>query len=165
MSVDFKLGNPAMTSLLFKNTTNSFTKFALYTFDASSSLITLDLSYITLTNCSYFDLTNSSALTKLILKVGSTFNSIVNFTNCDNLSSYLNTTNFGIAAALIYTNTNSSMTAAEVNRELVILDSSGYSNGSCVLTGNAAPDSISGGYNGTVAKANLISKGWTVTTA
>jgi hypothetical protein len=63
---------------------------------------------------------------------------------------------------------NNGMTTTEVNHILVDLDSisvSGYTTRSINLGGtNAAPDSSSGGYNGTAAKSSLQSKGFSVTT-
>ena len=63
---------------------------------------------------------------------------------------------------------NNSMSATDVNHILVDLDSissGGFTGRTIILNGsNAAPDGISGGYDGLTAKANLITKGFTVTT-
>ena len=61
-----------------------------------------------------------------------------------------------------------SMTAAEVNQMLVDADtiSDGLYTGRTIIADgtNASPDGTSGGFDGLTAKANLISKGFTVTT-
>lgn len=62
---------------------------------------------------------------------------------------------------------NNGMTAAEVNHILVDLDTdanSSYTGRSINIGGtNAAPDSSSGGYDGSAAVTSLVSKGFTVT--
>lgn len=69
-----------------------------------------------------------------------------------------------------------SMTTSEVNHILSDLDTisslnysgwtstSGTTSGYINISSNSAPDGSSGGYNGTGATINLISKGWTVIT-
>jgi hypothetical protein len=63
---------------------------------------------------------------------------------------------------------NNGLLAAEVNKMLYDIDTlatSGYTSRFVSFIGtNAAPDSSSGGYNGTAAKASLQSKGFTVYT-
>tara|TARA_R100001594_G_scaffold24016_4_gene47026 strand:- start:319 stop:1671 length:1353 start_codon:yes stop_codon:yes gene_type:complete len=63
---------------------------------------------------------------------------------------------------------SNSWTTAIVNQVLVDLDtisSGGYIGRQITIDGtNAAPDGTSGGYDGLTAKANLITKGFTVTT-
>ena len=60
------------------------------------------------------------------------------------------------------------MTAAEVNQILVDLDTNStnaFTNRIISIAGtNAAPDTTSGGLNGSAAKTNLVGKGFTVTT-
>lgn len=61
-----------------------------------------------------------------------------------------------------------SLDASNVNKILVDLDTnstSGFTGRFIVLSGNTAPDGTSGGFDGITAKANLITKGFTVTTA
>lgn len=55
---------------------------------------------------------------------------------------------------------------AHINEILVRFDAAGAVNGTLNISGgtNAAPDGTSGGFDGVTAKANLIGKGWTVTT-
>lgn len=65
-----------------------------------------------------------------------------------------------------FSNASPGLTAAQVNQALVELDAimTGSFTGTVTLTGsNAAPDTTSGGYNGTAAKASIIGKGRTVT--
>lgn len=71
---------------------------------------------------------------------------------------------------------NNSMTTADVNHILSDFDlisnlnysgwtsTSGTSSGYIDISLNSAPDGSSGGYNGTGATINLISKGWTIIT-
>lgn len=81
---------------------------------------------------------------------------------------------FTISDACYYfrVDNNAITNAADINRILVAFDEAGRvitapsgSNGVINLNGgtNAAPDNSSGGLDGLAAKANLISKGWTVT--
>jgi hypothetical protein len=78
---------------------------------------------------------------------------------------FINIASFALATRHVgfqWTFTNHGMTAAEVNRFLCDVDSITVASSSgtiSILTSNAAPDSSSGGYNGTAAKASLISKG------
>jgi hypothetical protein len=61
-----------------------------------------------------------------------------------------------------------SLDATNVNKILVDLDTnstSGFTGRFIDLSGNTAPDGTSGGFDGITAKANLITKGFTVTTA
>lgn len=64
---------------------------------------------------------------------------------------------------------NNGMTAAQVNKILVDLDTnatSGFTGRSIQLSGtNSAPDGTSGGLDGVTAKDNLITKNFTVTTS
>lgn len=63
---------------------------------------------------------------------------------------------------------NMSLTAAEVNENLVNLDNASFgpgASGTILIDGtNAAPDGTSGGFDGLTAKSNLIADGYTVTT-
>ena len=61
---------------------------------------------------------------------------------------------------------NALTTAAHINEILVRADAAGAVNGLLNVSGgtNAAPDGSSGGFDGLTARANLIGKGWTVTT-
>lgn len=62
--------------------------------------------------------------------------------------------------------TNQLTNPAHINEILVRFDLAGAVNGTLNISGgtNAAPDGTSGGFDGVTAKANLIGKGWTVTT-
>ncbi len=58
-------------------------------------------------------------------------------------------------------------TAAEINEMLVMLDNMSTIGFTCTIScggTNAAPDAVSGGFNGLAAKASLIAKGRTVNT-
>lgn len=82
-------------------------------------------------------------------------------------ATYYDITMLGFTSSATIEFQNNSMTAAEINHLLVDLDSIlGAGTGTIRLAGtNAAPDGSSGGYDGTTAKANLIIKGWSVTTS
>lgn len=75
-------------------------------------------------------------------------------------------TNFDInsSSLLVY---NCSLDVVEVNKFLVTVNAGctgGFTGRSLNISGNTAPDGTSGGYDGTTAKSDLISKGWSVTT-
>ena len=86
------------------------------------------------------------------LSVAPNFNDVPNATEINNSSIFLH---------------NCSLDVVNVNKILVDLDTNStnsFTGRSINLSGNTAPDGSSGGFDGLTAKANLISKGFTVTT-
>lgn len=82
---------------------------------------------------------------------------------------YTDITNLTLSSAItLLTFKNNSMTAAEVNQILVDMDATLPNSGTGTITmdgTNAAPDTTSGGFNGSAAATNLASEGYSVTTS
>ena len=112
---------------------------------------------------------SSGQATAVILPSSS---STIRYIYCDNTD--ISTINFTVAPNATEQNDfelrafNNNMTAAEVNQILVDLDTNStnaFTNRIISIAGtNAAPDTTSGGLNGSAAKTNLVGKGFTVTT-
>jgi len=89
------------------------------------------------------------------------------FDDCK-LSTYVNlTTISGITHNNIDIRANSNfIPTAGVNQMLYDLDNMGWTGGTFWIQGgtNGAPDGFSGGYDGTGATANLLTKGWSLST-
>ena len=123
---------------------------------------THDLSNIKLTN--KFEAFSNPNLTQITHSTvaGQEIN-IYNVHNCD-----LNVLEFEkltLQNNCIINFSDNNMTAAEINENLTKIDSDGAIDGTLTANGtNAAPDTTSGGFNGTAAITNLQSKGWTVVT-
>jgi hypothetical protein len=157
--------NSQITNILFPNTletgVNNVTSLGVNNCNLTG---TLDLSMFTkftggfscssnpnLTNVIFPTLIVTEPITNL--NMGSCNLGVINFTPLNN------TVRSGIVISL----QSNMMTAAEVNENLVNLDATGWVNCTLNIAGNnAAPDTTSGGFNGTAAIANLILKGWTV---
>lgn len=137
----------------------------------NSSLSILDLQPLTLLD--YFRAKNCSSFTTTTLYTGAGFTmSHFEVTNCN--WDYANPNNyFTRTPTLSRVNdctiilTYNGLTVSEINKILVDIDTdaiSGFTGRSIDLSNNSAPDSSSGGYNGTAAKASLITKGFNVIT-
>ena len=84
------------------------------------------------------------------------------------MNGFENYTNFDTIQCTVWA-FNNNLPASEINKILVTVDNGstiGFASRQCWLYGgtNAAPDGSSGGYDGVTAKANLITKGWSVNT-
>lgn len=141
-------------------------------FNSMPNVQTIDISNGTLVTgkCKHY---NNVSLTSIIypnitLPLPNTLNYIQPYNNpllgyC-NIADMANVTNRD--SMLIYVQDNN-MTSAEVNQTLVELDNDalGTYTGRTINIGgtNAAPDSSSGGYDGSAAVTSLVTKGFTVT--
>lgn len=133
---------------------------------------TLDLSMFTnYRSDAYVYLHNNSSMDGVTMPV-STTGSFVNYYGYGNKNTFyispsIHPSMTNINNGIINFTTNG-WSATQVNQFLVEIDnisSSGYTGRNIQVGGsNAAPDSSSGGYNGTAAKASLQSKGFTVLT-
>ncbi len=138
----------------------STTVYTVNTFtlsNQSSSLTTLDLSMLDLGG-SVSVQANSSLNT---LTLGTQPNGLTSLeaTFCD--LTPIDFSNVGNSDGITIQLQSNTMTSAEVNEQLVILDNTGWIDGILNITfGNSAIDSASGGFNGTAAASNLTGKGW-----
>lgn len=162
---DQNTNNPSFSlTYELKNVTlqlNSFSKIISLTFDNQYIIGNLDLSK--LINTTNFVLSTNNELT------GLTFPSTtVSITNIQLSGCNLGVLNWedlsGQTSDNITINmSDNSMIADEVNETLVKLDNNGWGSGTTIIWGNnIEADTNSGGFNGLVAKNNLITKGWTV---
>ena len=123
---------------------------------------TLDLSNIKLTNLFYLhfnpnltQITHSTVAGQVV--------SVYNVHNCD--LSVLEFEKLTLQNNCDIDFSDNNMTTAEINENLTKIDSDGAIDGTLTANGtNAAPDTTSGGFNGTAAITSLQSKGWTVVT-
>lgn len=131
-----------------------------------NSFTTIDFTNVWLNNVN--TISGMPSLTSII--IGTVNGNIGTFNHSNNNLGVVNYGNIGWninnASLLAFSN---GMTAAEVNEILVGIDTvatSGFTGRSINIAGsNAAPDSSSGGFNGTAAVASLISKGFSMTTS
>jgi len=151
------------------NITNPTTATVMTNYDLSGSGVTTnDLTGLT-GLAGIFDVNTSGNLNALILPASTQTFSLFDCYNCDlDYFDLTPLTNLTEATSVFINLGNNSMTAEEVNHFLVDLDAmstGGFLTRTIKIDGsNAAPDGSSGGYDGTTAKANLISKSFTVTT-
>lgn len=132
-------GNTGVTSYNFPSSPNVITSLGI---NSNTSITSLDLSTLTIQSGSNILLSDNSNLSSIILP-----------------GAYL-------GPVTSWQLENCALTTASVNYVLDFIDTKGWTGGILNLggTGNSAPDGSSGGYDGTAAKANLITKSWTVTT-
>jgi len=157
--------NPNLTSITFPTSTVDFDDARLDNCDLTG---TIDVSGMNLQG--NFDISNNPNLTNVVNPSNS--NTFISYDcgSCTSLGHIDMTPLSGLFDSASCTTSffDCGMTAAEVNEMLVDFDnnSSGSISGRVLgLTGgNAAPDSISGGFDGLAAKASLILKGYTVNT-
>jgi hypothetical protein len=131
--------NTGVTSYTLPASTNAIDTLGV---NGNASLPSVDLSTLTIQSGSTILLSDNSSLTSMVLP------------------------NTFLGPATSWQIQNCLLTAGSVNYILDFIDTKGWTGGTLNLggTGNSAPDGSSGGYNGTAAKANLITKSWTVTT-
>jgi hypothetical protein len=152
--------NPNLTSITNPVSTEIFTWYYIYDCDITG---TFDMSMLTGLSERFYAYRNSN-LTSIINPPSNEVMTQYFAYLCD--LGYIDFTVFtgandGISIRL----DNNNMSTAEVNHILVDLDNTGWINGILRMEGtNSAPDGSSGGYDGTTAKSNLITSGWTVTT-
>jgi hypothetical protein len=157
--------NGYITSVTNPTTAGVFTTYNVSRNDLTG---TLDLSGLTGLGGTVQIGINSN-LTNVVCPVTTQTFTIFNVESCDvgyfDLSPMSNLTEVNNVTISIKSN---SLTASEVNQFLVDLDTmstNAYTGRTITIDGtNAAPDGSSGGYDGTTAKANLITKGFTVQT-
>ncbi|MFW9965403.1 MAG: hypothetical protein ACFFCX_17655 [Candidatus Sifarchaeia archaeon] len=155
--------NANLTGITFPTSTVAFTDMRVY----NTGLTSVDFS--SLSGFAGRIEFNNNALTSVTFPVTSA--TFTNFLFQDNSSlGFIDFTNLtGLLAANVSINVRSiNATATQMNQMLVDLDNLPYSASGTpqiVMDGtNAAPDGTSGGLDGLTAKANLISKGASVTT-
>jgi len=160
LSSDFRAANnPLLTSISFPTNNNVFTIFRVN----KCNLNVLDLS--TLTGIGTLLVADQNPnMTSLLLPSSSEIFTQIFIGNCD--LGYVDFTVLtGLNDGIEIFASNNNMIAEEVNHILVDLDNKGWVNGEVFIAGsNAAPDGVSGGFDGLTAKSNLILKGWVVTT-
>ena len=153
--------NNSVTDIIFPTSSVAISDLIAYNMD---SLTDIDITGLTnLTGDVRFSGNNSQTRLRLPATSGT----------MQRLRLYSNDLGYEDMSGLTFQSTNieiridsNSMTATEVNHWLVDMDTVlGTGTGTIKTDGsNAAPDGTSGGYDGLTAKANLISKGYTVTT-
>lgn len=154
--------NSNLNSITFSSTGNGF----LSNFNVSScNLSSLDLSNLSFGGAVSL---NNNILTNVVFAAAGHGN-VATLDLSNNALTSINFEVFGVDFTGCSRNfANNGFDAAYVNYVLVTIDgisSGGIGNRTLTIDGtNAAPDSSSGGNDGTAAKANLISKGWVVTT-
>lgn len=140
---------------------------------STSGLTSIDLN--TLNVVEFIQANDCTSLTSVTLgTIGLTeATSFIKINNCTSLSSYVNLTGVSLSGGVTNIDIDFSgdaLTAAAVNNMLVDLDSN--LPGTAPATANirfnggtnAAPDTTSGGFNGSAAKTSLQGKGYTVNT-
>jgi len=155
--------NSGLTTLTVPASTGLFTGFEAN----GCALTTLDLS--PLTNLGGDVMLSSNGMTTLTLTANT--NTFINLELFSNALPYINLTGFTNMMEINngnYEFQNNAWTAAEINQMLVDADTmttGGFTGRVWQGDGtNAAPDTTSGGFNGSAAKTNLIGKGFTVIT-
>ena len=162
-------GNPNMTSITHN------TSFANSTVEyyANNCNITgvHDISSVRITTRVRL---NNNSITNVLFKANTAGDTLLQLLLNDNdISTYIDLTPLASFTSVNNSETdlsnNAITNAADINRILVDLDNnsvSGFSSRSIIINGgtNAAPDSTSGGYDGSLAKSNLQLKGFTVNT-
>lgn len=149
-----------LTSIIFKNTTNSLAQIQAY----NCNLSTLDFSYVTL-NSAYIQVYNNPNLSSIIFKNAANVISQNFWAYGCKLQDGLNSQYINWSNNVVIQLQNNNMTAAGVNLSLYSRNLDSATGGSFNISGtNAAPDSASGGYDGLAAKTALIAKSVTVTT-
>lgn len=155
-------GNPLLTAI-----TNPASSVAFTEYDVKNCDLTGTLSVSGLTGLAgIFNCSGNSNLTGLTFPASSGTLSSFDAFNC-NLG-YFDITTLTFSSSVSWDASNNNMTAAEVNHILVDLDATlpGTGSGSISIAGtNAAPDTTSGGFNGSAAVTSLASKGYTVITS
>jgi len=157
--------NSALTSITNPTTAAIFTNY-----DLNACNITGVLNVSGLTGLGgTFDVSSNKFMTSITAP--STTQTFSNFDASNCLLTWFDLTpmtNLTESASVTIDLRNNSLSAADVNRFLVDLDgmaTGGFAGRVITIDGtNAAPDGTSGGYDGTTAKANLITKTFTVTT-
>lgn len=158
--------NPNLSGITFPSVSNSFT-----TINAKACGLTGTIDVSGLTGISEtFQLYSNSGLTSVTFP--STTNTFGNFWIYSCSLGHVDLTPMTNLTEVNNVNIrfeNNGMTAAEVNEMLVDLDgmaTGGFTGRSINISGtNAAPDSSSGGFDGSAAKTSLIGKSFTVTTS
>lgn len=155
--------NPNLTSILWKNAANTLTGI-VYIYLCNFS--TLDFSYVTITVNDFRAYSNPSMSQVLFKNAANTVNGFFLFYNCA-IANGLNPNYISFLSSAYVRIENNAMTAAAINRDLVVIESGAVTSASGVLLAagtNSAPDGTSGGYDGLTAKAALLAKLWSVTT-
>lgn len=149
---------PSMTGLTF------YTTVSATFFDAGASgLTSLDLTPFN--SLIVYRTDASTSLATFVAPTTTGTLTLVDITNCA-LSTYNIVAGQTFSSSATWSADNNAMAVANVNELLVNLDTLlGAGTGTLSLAGtNAAPDTTSGGFNGSAAKTSLQGKGWTVTT-
>ena len=152
--------NVNLTSITLPNSSQVFTEFQT------------PLCNLKNINCSgltglggLFDVSSNSSLTAVTFPASTQNFTSIHTSGCS--LSYLNLLPISASSSdnISISFNNNSWKADVVNHMLYDLDIIGWTGGTMDISGtNEAPDASSGGYNGTVAKASLDGKGWTITT-
>ena len=155
-------GNSLLTSVTNPTSSESFSEYDVHDCDLTGTLNVSGLTGL----AGNFDCSENSNLTGLTFPASSGTISTFDAFSC-NLA-YFDITNLTFDSAVSWDASNNNMTAAEVNKILVNLDSTVpvLGTGSISIGGtNAAPNTTSGGFNGSAAVTSLAAKGYTVITS
>jgi hypothetical protein len=153
--------NPNLTGVTLPSTSEVFSLFITSGNDLTGNL---DLSPLSGLGGTFISHANSG-LTGVDLPTTYESFSLIQLYLCD--LGYIDFTKIiGNSDNIVIRVDDNNMNVTQVNHILEDLDNIGWINGVLNIGGsNAAPDSSSGGYDGTTANANLIANGWTVTTS
>ncbi|MCB1712436.1 MAG: leucine-rich repeat protein [Candidatus Riesia sp.] len=163
MGASCNFNGGAIQTVTFPTTTGSATNFTiLYGF--SNQLTAVDFSPLADNFAGLVNFSSNPNLASVTLPASAETVSNLTFSSCA-LPSFDITPLTGTNNNIVIQLQNNVLTASAVNQLLVDLDTKGWTGGSLNIagTGNAAPDGTSGGNDGLTAKANLISKGWSIT--
>ena len=156
-------GHPSLTGITIPASSNSITSLA---FNGNTVLKNLDLSPLSGINGNIY-ITASPSFSGVTFPFVNTSVSQLHLNNCK-FDSYIDCTRLSASTNHgFYTRLDqNSVPTSGINHMLYDFDNFGWTGGTFISTGglNGAPDGSSGGYNGTGATANLLLKGWTVTT-
>jgi hypothetical protein len=163
-----------LETVLFTSTHNAGS-IGNWLFNSNPKVTEYNLFNLNFNDTGVFRCSSNTLLNSLIMPNSSTFKRSVLANNCDlSYVDFTNNTSIFAADNIAHLLDNNNMTAAEVNHILVDLAAHVASEGaggdfigrSINISGtNAAPDSTSGGFNGTQAVSDLQAKGITVTTS
>lgn len=157
----FDLGQNSITAITHGSSSQVIEAYRV----DNNSLSTLDTSLLTAIE-GVFDCRDNTSLTSLTLATTSGTFDLFTASGCD--LGYVNITNQTFASDSDISFRDNNMTAAEVNQILVDLDNTMPTTGTGTIDvdgTNAAPDTTSGGFNGSAAVTSLQGKGYTVTTS
>ena len=153
-------GNSNLTAFTPPVSSQAITHFYAY----SCGLTSLDLSNLTGLG-GEIKVNLNSGMTSLILPTSAVTTTELSAQSND--LGYFDLTGMTLSSALTFKGDNNTWTTTEINHMLVDLEATlpGTGTGTLTMAGdNSAPDGSAGGYDGRLAKDNLIAAGYTITT-